>query len=375
MARLAIAAPLVLFAAGPAFAESVFTVENVAIDAEAASAADARARALADGQRAALEILLRRLTVTGAREAPPMPDGEALAAMVEGFSIAGERVSPTRYRAALTVDFDPRAVRRLLRDNRIAYAETVGKPVLLVAVLRRPLGARLWGEGNPWRRVWEERPPPRGLVPIVLPLGDVVDLGLVDAARALAPDREALAALARRHGAAEVAVALVGPLVRGVAQDDPMATAFSTTLSLRRFAVGGDSVHEEAVTGRAGEDERAFLDRAAARVAALLERDWKRANLIVYDSARALPVLVPLENLGAWVAIRRQLAGLAVIAAVDIDSLSRRAARLTLRHYGTIAQLRLALDQAALALEAEEGGWVLRLRPPPAARADGGRRG
>lgn len=193
MARLAIAAPLVLFAAGPAFAESVFTVENVAIDAEAASAADARARALADGQRTALEILLRRLTVTGARKTPPMPDAAALAAMVESFSIAGERVAPTRYRAALTVDFDPRAVRRLLRDNRIAYAETVGRPVLLVAVLRRPLGARLWGEGNPWRRAWEERPPPRGLVPIVLPLGDVVDLGLVDAARALAPEREALA--------------------------------------------------------------------------------------------------------------------------------------------------------------------------------------
>lgn len=375
MARLAIAASLAFFAAGAALAESVFTVENVAIDVEAASAVEARERALADGQRAALEILLRRLTVAGAGATPPVPDAEALAAMVAGFSIAEERVAPTRYRAALTVDFDPRAVRRLLRDNRIAYAETVSKPVLVVAVLRGPRGARLWGAANPWRRAWEERPPRRGLVPLALPLGDVVDLGLVDAARALAPDRDALAALARRHGTTEVAVAVAGPFVPAVAEDDPAAPALATTLSLRRLAAAGDRVHEETVTGRAGEDERALLDRAAALAAALLERDWKRANLVAYDSARALPVLVPLENLGTWVAIRRRLDGLAVIAAVDIDSLSRRAARLTLRHYGTEAQLRLALEQADLALEAEEGGWVLRLRAPAAGRLGARRRG
>ena len=170
-------------------------------------------------------------------------------------------------------------------------------------------------------------------------------------------------------------MAVAGPLVPAVAEDDPTAPALATTLSLRRLTAGGALVHEETVTGRAGEDERALLGRAAALAAAFLERDWKRANLVAYDGARALPVLVPLENLGAWVAIRRRLDGLAVIAAVDIDSLSRRAARLTLRHYGTEAQLRLALEQADLALEAEEGGWVLRLRAPVTGRRGARRHG
>lgn len=363
-----------ILACGAAQGQSVFTVAGVAVDAEAASSAEARELAITDGQRAALEILLRRLTVAGT--AFPAPEGEPLAATIAGFAIDGELVSTTRYRAALTVDFDPAAVRELLRGNGVAYAETVSKPVLVVAVQRDAGGVRLWEDDNRWRRAWEERPPHRGLVPLLLPLGDVIDLATLDAARALTADPAALAALAALYGTSEAVVAVAGlsgsaAVAKPTAPDSPAAASAdgeataagrALSLSLRRPGAEGRRAIEQVLLGRAGESERALLERGVARIAALLEDDWKAANLIRYDEEHALRVAVPIESLGAWVSIQRQLGALAMVSSVAIESLSRSEGRLALRYHGTEDQLRLALEQADLALAPAADGWALQRR-------------
>ena len=377
-ARIALLCALaLLLACGTARANSVFTVAHVPVDTEAASAAEARELAIAAGQRAALETLLRRLTVAGT--ALPAPAEEPFAAMVAGFAIDRELVSTTRYRALLTVDFDPAEVRRLLRESGIAYAETVSKPVLVVAVQRDPGGILLWEDGNRWRRAWEERPPHGGLVPILLPLGDVIDLGTVDAAQALASDADALTALAALYGTSEVAVAVAGlsgsdavakpsaPAAQGAegADNDAPAAGRALTLSLRRIAADESQAIQKTLIGRAGESERALLRRGTDWVITLLEDDWKDTNLIRYDEQRALRATVPIAGLGEWVSIQQSIAALAMVASVEIDSLSLREGRVTLRYHGTEDQLRLALGQNDLDLAPEADEWVLRPRAEP----------
>ena len=376
-ARAALIGALVLLlACGTARANSVFTVVHVPVDAEAASAAEARELAIAAGQRAALETLLRRLTVAGT--ALPAPAEEPFAAMVAGFVIDRELVSTTRYRALLTVDFDPAEVRRLLRESGIAYAETVSKPVLVVAVQRDPGGILLWEDGNRWRQAWEERPPHGGLVPILLPLGDVIDLGTVDAAQALASDADALTALAALYGTSEVAVAVAGlsgsaaaakpsaPAAQGAENtDDAPAAGRALTLSLRRIAADQSQAIQKTLIGREGESERALLKRGTDWVITLLEDDWKDTNLIRYDEQRALRATVPIAGLGEWVSIQQRIAALAMVASVEIDSLSLREGRVTLRYHGTEDQLRLALGQNDLDLAPEADEWVLRPRAEP----------
>ena len=369
-----ICALALLLACGAARSQSVFTIAHVPVDAEAESSAEARELAIAAGQRTALEILLRRLTVAGTDM--PAPAEDSVAAMVAGFAIDRELVSTTRYRASLTVDFDPGEVRRLLRESGIAYAETVSKPVLVVAVQRDPGGIRLWEDGNRWRRAWEERLPHGGLVPILLPLGDVIDLGTVDAAQALASDADALTALAALYGTSEVAVAVAGlsgsaavdkpaaPIAPDAENDDGNAPAAgrALTLSLRRIAADERRTIQKTLIGREGETEQALLARGTDRVVTLLEDDWKAANLIRYDDQQVLQATVPIETLGEWVSIQRRVSALAMIAAVEIDSLSRREGRLTLHYHGTEDQLRLALGQDDLDLAPEEDGWWLRHR-------------
>ena len=373
-----------LLACGAARADSVFTVVHVPIDAEADSAAEARELAIAAGQRTALETLLRRLTVAGT--VLPTPPEDSIPAMMAGFAIDRELVSTTRYRALLTVDFDPAEVRRLLRKGGIAYAETLSKPVLVVAVQRDPGGIFLWEDGNLWRREWEERTPHGGLVPILLPLGDVIDLGTVDAELALASDADALGALGALYGTTEVAVAVAGlsgssavakpsaPAVPGAEDEAGEAPAAGRvlTLSLRRIAADENRAVQKTLIGRAGESVLALLRRGADRAVTLLEDDWKVANLIRYDEERAIRARVPIAGLGEWVSIQRRLAALAMVASVEIDSLSLNEGRLTLRYHGTEDQLRLALGQGDLDLAPEEDSWWLRPRATPLEPAEPG---
>ena len=150
------------------------------------------------------------------------------------------------------------------------------------------------------------------------------------------------------------------------------AAGRALTLSLRRLAAGDKRADERVLIGRAGESERALLERGVQRVVALLEDGWKAANLIRYGEERALQVTVPIASLGGWVSIQRQLADLAMVAAVEIDSLSRSRGRLMLRYHGTAEQLRLALDQADLVLAEAADGWALHHRgAAPAPQAGG----
>ena len=143
------------------------------------------------------------------------------------------------------------------------------------------------------------------------------------------------------------------------ADGEASAAGRALTLSLRRIAAGDEPAVARTLIGRTGESERALLERGTDRVVALLEDAWKAANLIRYDEDHVLQATVPIASLGEWVSIQRRLAALAMVAAVEIDSLSLREGRLTLRYHGSADQLRLALDQSDLALTPLADEWML----------------
>jgi len=94
-----------------------YRVAEVPVDTTAASAEAAREIALDQGQLAALERLLRRLTLPEDHEHLPQLPIDAVTNLVSGFQVDDERVSPTRYRAKLTVDFRGEAVRELVSST------------------------------------------------------------------------------------------------------------------------------------------------------------------------------------------------------------------------------------------------------------------
>lgn len=365
---------------GPAAAQTrdIFTVRGVAVDASASSSAEARSVALAQGQNAAFAQLMRRLALAVDRDKLPVPTSAQLADLIGGFEITNEKVSSTRYRAILKVEFNSATFRLLLRGHGVRFAETLSKPVVLVPLFQTGSEVVLWAESNLWRVAWAERPIEDSLVPLIIPLGDLVDINGLNASLAAAPDRKALTALAERYGTTEVVVATVS--VRGrlslgssggeAGQTEPSEATETqgptATITLRRLGTAGEQTAVEVVDGQPGETLNALLATAADRVVRRLEEGWKAANQLRFDRENVLRIVVPLRRLGDWIAMRGQLIELPIIVGLELNALSRRRAVVGLKYLGEAEQLALALEQVDLGLSFEAEGWFLRSIAPPA---------
>ena len=112
-----------------------------------------------------------------------------------------------RYLATLRVRFKRAAVRRLLRQANVPFAETASKPVLIVPVFRRAGALLLWDQANSWRHAWAALPPSDGLVPIILPRGDLADVNDIGPEQALRSDEARFEAIAGRYGAGDILLA------------------------------------------------------------------------------------------------------------------------------------------------------------------------
>jgi hypothetical protein len=333
----------------------VYAVRGVEIDRSAATAAQARDQAIAEGQRAAWGRLVERLVPSQRRAGVPSLPANDVAALIESFEVESERQSGTRWIGSLGYRFRPAAVRALLRDRAVPYAETPARRILVVPVLARDGQALLWEDENQWRTAWGQLPPPLGLQPWVLPSGDLEDVALIGADQAANGDRARLRALAARHGAqgALVVVADAGAAAVG--------GVFVQMQFLRVGAPAPDADWPESVRLADGETPEAAWPRIAAAAAETIEERWKAEVLVREGESGTLRASVPVADLGEWIAIRRRLAEVAAVRRFDVLVLGRGGAIVDIAHEGPAEALRTALAQRDLSLAEEEGMWRLAL--------------
>ena len=298
----------------------------------------------------------------------PRLDAAAIAPLVQSFEVDGEKTSRVRYLARLTFRFDRTALRRFLRASGVLFAVARSRPVLVLPVLRRAGTYLLWDRPNPWREAWAGLPRAGELVPLVSPAGDLQDLRDISARQAVAGESARLRAIAKRYGAASVAVLVASERRAG---GSPAALRVSVTTY---GAQGGDRTLTEnhAVDPAATEDE--WYRAAAARTARRIQEAWKSENLLLFDREGQIDAAVPVSGLDEWVAISRALADTPSSDGTRVLSLSRGAVDVRLRYFGDIAGFRAALRLNDLELNRGAGGWVLRRHRDGGAGTDGAAR-
>ena len=348
--RLAIMAAATVLP-GLARADGVFTVTGVPVDVTADAAASAREQALIEGQRKAAQILLRRLTLKQDENSLPALGDAQLFEAVQGIEVEREKISTVRYLGELTVRFKPDAIRGLLRTAGIRYAETVSKPLVIVPVYRAGDTVMLWDETNPWLAAWAANAKKGGLVPVIVPLGDLADMGVVAGEEAAAGNIPKLAALAQRYQATDTLV------VVATASSDPPAVDVAAS---RYGATQQERTDILRVAGEPGGTTDALLARAVAETQAQVEEGWKQENILRFDQEQTLSVTVPLRDLAEWVGVRRKLGEIVFVRSVEIVSLSKKEAVVGLHYIGDAGQLKLALAQKDLDLTQDLATWTLR---------------
>ena len=338
-----LAAWILIAPASLAAPEDAYAVSGIVVDATAESAATARDKAIADGQREAFRRLLRGLVAENALNRVPPVDDATITGMIDDFAVEEERSSAIRYIARLNFRFRRDAVRQLLLNAGVPFAEERSKPIVVLPVWSGGAGPVLWDDPNPWREAFAQKEHGDGLVPFLVPLGDVDDLAAVSAEQALNGDAAALAAIADRYQAGEVLVAQALPEGNQVA------------VVARRFRDGALLSTDQV--------RAADLGAAVDTVTVPIERDWKKQNLIGGGGEQTLTVSVPLTGLKDWTEIRRRLQSVSALRRMAVLSLSRGEAAVEITYAGDQRQLELALAQRDLTLAREPaGGWVLQRR-------------
>lgn len=326
----------------------VYTVSGVNVSATADSATAARDKAVAEGHVAAFRRLVERLATRADAERAPRPDAEGVAGLLRSFEVQEEKRSSVSYTATLRFLFNPDAVRRVLANAGVGFADVRARPLLVIPLWREPERTLLWDDANPWLGAWSAVGGGDGLLPLYVPLGDFADIRDLAAEEALAPDEAKLQAIAARYGAAG-AIVMTASMRAGALQ---VATA--------RF--GGPAVESTLVNSFAAKPDEApdaLMQRAAQSIRAELEEAWKRDNRLEDGHEATMTVAVPIAGFNDWMRIRRALTGITVVRAVDLVSMTRGAATLNLRYAGDEARLTEALSRAGLSLAQGPDGWTL----------------
>lgn len=349
---------LPLVQAAPALASEVFTVRNVPVDATAATAASARDAALAQGYLDAYARLVQRLVSSSDVARVPQLTSSQIADYTLDFSVARERTSSVRYLADITYRFRPDEVRRLFRSNEIAFAETRSKAIVVLPLQDFGETTVLWEDGNAWRDAWALRDASGGLVPLIVPLGDLSDITSISAEEAIAGDAQRLAALAERYEAGAVLVS------RAALSGDPEAGSVELALSTTRFNAQGAPfpLGIEVYRQQPEEAIEALFQRAADAVETAIQERWKESNVLRYGVESVIEVKVPVAGLGDWVEIQKRLGNVPAVVARDVLTISRQQVDLSMTYIGDQNQLALALQQNDLTLSLNELlVWELRL--------------
>jgi hypothetical protein len=353
-------------------ADSLFEVAKISVDVTAADAVAARAIGMQEAGDRAVKTVLQRLVPMNAQELIPELAKEDVEALVNGISIRKEQNSTTRYIATLDVSVNEQGIKQLLQEYGIPYSE-MRAPSISILPLMIAKGSLSSEGGDAWRQAWEDLDLAHSMTPATI-LRARPELSLDTVKAVLAGDGPALEAMQADYG--------YGPLV--IAVGEAAGGKFVTRLA------GSDAVGtiDYGQSDKLGGDTKAAVREAVSLAFAVIENRWKMtqsgeqpATEVNYQEGapadrpkgqgeappkaevpRMVVAQVEFSGLKDWQEIRGRLMNVAGIQALEVNSLSARAASITFDYAGSLGRLQQTLGENGFLLDERDGTFVLRSR-------------
>jgi hypothetical protein len=326
---------LALAFATSAYADDLYTVSGVHVDASGASSAEALNLAIAQGRPRAWQILYRRLTRQQDWTRQPALDAPTLVRISRGYTPANERRSTTRYVADITYMFNPDAVARTLRDANIAFTQAVVRRILLV-----PMSPGY--TNGPWTQAFAGTH--ESLVPFSLPTtADAADLAQLNFDNANWND---IAPVANRIKATEAA------LVQAIYANGKM------TVNIRRLGQG-ETPSKTSVDVPLQQTVSTTYPTAAQAAVAAMDDLWKSRSAVNPNARGTITADVQVNSLNQWGAIQTALSAMDNVTNVQVVAMNLGYARLSIAYQGSAEQLRDAMSEQGLALSGRGGQWTI----------------
>ena len=340
---------------------ALFTVEDVRVDITSASAVAAREEAFEKAQVDAFTILAGRM-VSGEAATQQIPDVDTISTMIKDYQISNEQLSTVRYVATYKFRFDDNAVRRYFNAADVPYSDVSASPALVLPFYVRDGKNILWSPYNVWLNAWNRADNLDGLVPLVVPLGDIADVSDIGGDEALDYNNARLNRLLQRYNSSE-AVILIATPDEALSRVQGEGDAATGTLDIQIYRT--DRGYPEQVQGvqvsAGGSDTLASLmDKAVLEVQKAMRADWKLKTATATSASAAgqsaLRVRVPYSSLKEWADTQRALRRVYGLSAFKIVSVTPKQAYVDIMFDGNENRLGIALAQANLHLDQAGGG-------------------
>ncbi len=330
---------------------SLFTVEGVTVDITSSSAVAAREEAFEKAQADAFTTLQGRL-LSGDQDVS-IPEVDVISTMIKDYEISNEQLSTVRYMATYKFRFNEDAVRQYFNASDMSYTDVGANPALVLPFYMRNDQMILWSPYNVWMSGWNRADNLDGLVPLIVPLGDIADVSDIGDEDALDYSNSRLNRLLQRYGASEAVILIATPddmLSRVQGEGDAAASA----LNIRIYRT--DRGYPEQVEGlevSAGRSDTlaSLMDKAVREVQRTLRADWKRKTVTASSmGVQSLRARVPYSSLKEWAETQRALTRVNGLNSFKVMSVTPHQAYVELEYDGNQNRLALALAQADLQL-------------------------
>ena len=355
-------------------AENVFEIQGITAEAAADNPSAARDAALATAQKSGLGQLLARLGGDAARSLADGLTEEATTALVQDFAVESEKITAKNYNGVFTVRYRPDGVRALLAGRAVDFSEVASSPLLILPIAVVSGRAILFEERTPWRAAWDDPSILNGLVPLIVPEGDLQDVTLISGAEALAGDSAKLDAIARKYQAGGVLIATVttdgktfdpaSPInaqwqrrdvgsVRGtiesLAPPLPASTSPAAGVGGKKtmpdLSVRFSQLRDQMVSAMQAQwrrDTAGFSRTNSGLAGTAPHLASEAAGSAGIDAGAAsgqpLVVRVPVEDLTEWTNVETRLRQLPAVSSLQIDRFSRKLVQLRVLLRGTLSQ-------------------------------------
>jgi len=330
-----------------AFANA-FSISGVAVDVTSDSPTTARQQAMLQGEVAAFNRLLSNVISPEDRALVPELTPADVEALVADFSVSNEKTSATRYIANMTVTFDEGRVARFLQNFGIELVKGGEKTVVFLGVYKSDPEAEplLWEDDNPWRMLLNQTAVSRGLFPVAVPLGDMLDTLQVPADRALTLDQEAMDSLLQRYGADEVVVAEV------------VTTADQgSKLTLKRYPQPLDASLSTSKTPVNEDLAAALNDLASKAVLSVAQGAKSQRKGVMIGETESLAILVPVRAIRDWVRVDTNLRALPSVKSVMLRATRTDIVQAAVQYSGTDTELRNTMERLGFGVTEYDGYW------------------
>lgn len=344
----------VFFALVSAHAQTdLFSVSDITVDISAENAIKAREQAFAQAQSDAFKALAVRMMPETEAETFTPPDVTVISGMIQDFEVTKEQLSATRYVGTYTFRFNDAAVKSYFGTRNVSFSDTPSRPALVLPFMEKLGKSDLWSPFNLWMKAWSRAENLQsGLVPIVVPLGDLEDVADIGDDQSLQYDPIKLARLTKRYETGEAAMAIAKPdssLSIAEKDEDPA----QGTLKIHLYRTDRDIpefVQELILTAASGETIGALFDRAVRDVKTALQHNWKAKTAAKTSDTIRVQAKAAFLGLGQWTDTKRALDRVYGLENLKVVSITPQSAMLDFSFRGDETRLKMAFEQAGLVL-------------------------